>query len=76
MNRDENKENCKRVALLYRLVRNNAHGPCWADRSLDIYRFLIDLSEQGRHELRRRNSWKRNPGAGAVLLPIPEMLRQ
>ena len=41
-----------------------------------LYRFLIDLSEQGRHELRRRNSWKRNPGAGAVLLPIPEMLRQ
>lgn len=27
-------------------------------------------------KLRRRNSWKRNPGAGAVLLPIPEMLRQ
>lgn len=26
--------------------------------------------------MRRRNSWKRNPGAGAVLLPIPEMLRQ
>ena len=28
------------------------------------------------NKLRRRNSWKRNPGAGAVLLPIPEMLRQ
>ena len=27
-------------------------------------------------QLRRRNSWKRNLGAGAVLLPIPEMLRQ
>lgn len=26
--------------------------------------------------MRRRNSWKRNPGAGAVLLPISEMLRQ
>ena len=27
-------------------------------------------------KLRRRNSWKQNPRAGAVLLPIPKMLRQ